>query len=289
MYENFKQLFRLFLFLLAFTVVGAWLIGTLFSGPSGNVALIKINGGIFTQTDFFYGGVSSETIVDNLEKADSNPDIKAILIEINSPGGSVYASKEIVKALEKIEKPKICLLKETASSGAYWIASKCDSIIADDFTLTGSISVAGSYLEFSGLMEKYGVNYVRLVSGEKKDIGSPYKAPTEAELEDLNKIINEIQKELINDIAENRNLSVDYVASISDGSLFLGKEAKEMGLVDLLGDKNTAFDVLMEHAELDRVDLYLIKQEISFRELVGSLFARQLINHFVENEFSLKA
>ena len=96
-------------------------------------------------------------------------------MEINSPGGSAVASDEIATAVKNAKKPVISLIREVGASGGYWVASASDYIIANRMSITGSIGVISSYLEFSGLMEKYGVGYERLVAGENKDLLTPYK------------------------------------------------------------------------------------------------------------------
>ncbi|MBI4983237.1 S49 family peptidase [Candidatus Woesearchaeota archaeon] len=141
----------------------------------GNVALIKIEGVITSDGSSYLGSatVSSPEIINFIQEADQDPKIKAILLEINSPGGSPVASDEIGTAVKRAKKPTIAVIREVGASGGYWIASAADHIIANRMSITGSIGVYSSYLEFSGLMEKYGIGYERLVAGEHKDTGFP--------------------------------------------------------------------------------------------------------------------
>ena len=146
----------------------------LFDGPQrGNVAKIPIEGPITGNGGNSFGdvAVSSSDVVEFIESADEDAQIKAILLEINSPGGSAVASDEIAAAIKKTEKPVVAVIREAGASGGYWIASAADHIIANRMSITGSIGVISSYLEFSGLMGKYGVGYQRLVSGGRKSIG----------------------------------------------------------------------------------------------------------------------
>ena len=134
----------------------------------GNVALIPIEGMITVNGAAGFGasGASSSDVVKFIEKADENTQVQVILLEINSPGGSAVASDEIAAAVKNTEKPVVALIREAGASGGYWIASAADYVIANRMSITGSIGVISSYLEFSGLMEQYGVGYERLVAGD---------------------------------------------------------------------------------------------------------------------------
>ena len=142
----------------------------------GNVALIPIEGIITGSGGSYLGSstISSKSIVEFIEEADKSDNIDAIVLEINSPGGSAVASDEIAEAVKNAKKPVVSFIREVGASGGYWVASASDYIIANRMSITGSIGVISSYLEFSGLMEKYGVGYERLVAGENKDLLSPY-------------------------------------------------------------------------------------------------------------------
>lgn len=284
--DIFKSLWALFVILI-FTVLSAVLVGGLFSEPYGNVALISINGELSIGDNFFSSGAESDKIVSEINDANSNPYIKALLVEINSPGGSVVATKEIASALKNVNKTKVCWLREIAASGAYWIASACDYIVADNFTITGSIGVSGSYLEFSGLFEKYGINYVRLVSGKEKDIGTPYRQPTQEELNRIQSILDEIHAAFVKEIAENRNLSVEYVNNIANGSIFTGEEAKNLGLVDVIGGKEEAVSIIKEEANLTEVEIVEPKKEVNFFNVVSGLLSKEIFNYMLSNQFKL--
>ena len=173
----------LLLSVLGFVAVG---ISSLFMGVdveslSGNVALIPIDGIIVGAKDseyIFETITSSPETVEFIEKANKNPNIKAIILEINSPGGSAVASEEIANAVKKTNKTTVAWVREIGTSGAYWVASSSDYIVANRVSITGSIGVIASYLEFAGLIERYNITYQRLVSGKYKDIGSPFKEMT---------------------------------------------------------------------------------------------------------------
>ena len=147
-------IFAVFLLMIAgFVAVG---IISLFSGVDvnsleGNVAMIPIEG-VIVGTDssgmFFDDSVSSQDTIELIEKADRNPNIRAIILQINSPGGSAVASEEIANAVKKVNKTTVAWIRESGASGAYWIASSSDYIVANRVSITGSIGVIASYLEF---------------------------------------------------------------------------------------------------------------------------------------------
>ncbi len=286
--EILKSIWVLFL-MLTFTILSAYILGDIFGTPSGNVALIKIDGEISISSNIFSNSVSSDKIVSEIKDANDNPNIKAILVEINSPGGSVVATKEIASALKSVNKTKVCWMREVAASGAYWIATTCDKIVADNFTITGSIGVTGSYLEFSGLFNKYGINYVRLVSGKEKDIGTPYREPTQEELNKVQGIIDSIRNAFVKEVAENRNLSVEYVDKIADGSIYTGEEAKSMGLVDAIGGKDKALDIIKESTNLTKIKLVEPKKEMTLVDMVSSMASREMFKFMTSNHFKLSA
>ena len=200
------------------------------------IAVIPISGAISLQGD----GSSAESVVKEIRKADKDITVKAIILDINSPGGTVVASEEIAAAVKATQKPTVAWIRELGASGAYWIASAADIIVADPASITGSIGVSGSYLQFSGLMDKYGVTYERLVTGKFKDTGSEFKELTADERAYLQAKLNAINELFIDAVSANRNLDRDYVATLATGEIWLGSEAAAFGLVDVLGGKNEA-------------------------------------------------
>lgn len=202
-----------------------------------------------------FGQASAQKIVSQIENAESNPLVKAIIIEINSPGGTVVASEEIANAIEATDKPVVAWMREVAASGGYWIASSADKIVADPATLTGSLGVTASYLQFAGLMDEYGITYERVVAGAHKDVGSPYQELSDTGRTMLQSKVNKIRDMFISHISDTRNMSWSAAENLATGELFLGVEAKEKGLVDILGGKDRAFILAKELANIDSAKL----------------------------------
>ncbi len=238
----------------------------------GNIAVIKVNGPILISDDggFMSGGVaSSTTIVSLIEAAAENSNIKAILFEINSPGGSPVASDEIATAIKKANKTTVSLIRESGASGAYWIASSTDHIIANRMSITGSIGVYSSMFDFSGFMNDKNISYNLVKAGKYKGIGSPYKELTPQERYQIQKRIDKIHEFFIQEVADNRNMTYESVENLATGLWYLGVEAKELGLVDELGGKFEVIDYLEK--ELN-ITADLVTYEFT-RSIFDSLFS----------------
>lgn len=240
---------------------------------SGNTAHIKIRGVITSGEDSLIGAEtsSSEDVVASIEKAGEDKRIKAILLDINSPGGSAVASEEIASAIKNAEKPVVALIRDIGTSGAYWAASSADSIVASPLSITGSVGATASYLEFSGLMKKYGVGYERLVSGEFKDSGAPFRQLDEEERKMLQEMIESTGSYFVQSVRENRMLSEDAVKGISSAKIYSGTQAKELNLVDELGNIETAKEIVSELAGIESVKLveYRTRKPLSIASLLS--------------------
>ena len=244
--------------------------------PSGNVALIKIRGVIAPDSDL--GGSSStpaDQLVKNIKRAEANPSVKAVLIDINSPGGSAVASEEIANAIKESKKPTFALIRDIGTSGAYWAASSTDSITASPISITGSVGATASYLEFSGLFQKYGVGYERVVSGDLKDIGSPFKNLTREEQEILEEMITSVGNYFIQRVKQDRNLTQKSVEKIKTGRFFTGKQAKELGLIDHLGGMRQTEELIKQKTGIKKIQfaVYEIKKPFSISSLLSSAAA----------------
>jgi len=246
---------------------------SLFSSSSfGNVALIPIEGAISTTSDASFGqtSVSSADIVQFIEDAEADESIEAIVLEINSPGGTPVASDEIAQAVKKAQKPIIAVIKDIGASGGYWVASATDYIFANRMSITGSIGVISSYLEFSGLLDKYDVRYERLVSGENKDIGSPFNKLNDPQRKLMQGKIDTLHEFFVEEVALNRDLPLEDVRSMATGEIFLGSEALELGLIDQVGNLDDAKIYLQDTFGLASVEyISYVKETGFFESLVG--------------------
>jgi len=242
----------------------------------GNVAVIAIHGPITVMPPggFGAGGASSEQIVELIQDAEEDATIKAVLFDINSPGGSAVASDEIGQAIKNLSKPTVAVIREIGASGGYWVASAADHVIANRMTITGSIGVISSYLEFADFITRYDVKYRRLVAGKYKDMGTPFKELSEEEQAIFQQLLDNIRAEFVREVAANRDLSYTEVDYLATGQIYLGKEAKSLGLIDELGGTKEAVEYL--EAELDAsIDLVTFEADRSFFELLAGTFGGQ--------------
>ncbi len=260
-------LMSLFFIFIFFSLAGALIPEE--SLETGNIAVIPLNGIISTETVGFGQMVNSQDIVKLIEKAEEADDIEAIILEINSPGGTPVATDEIAQAVKKAEKPVVAVIRETGASGAYWIATAADKIYANRMSITGSIGVKASRLEFSGLIADYNITYRQLTAGKYKDSGSPFKKMTAEEQALYQDILDNLHEEFITVVAENRHLPKEKVRTLATGFVFLGSEAKELGLVDELGGKQDALDYLGKELNITAEPVTYKKQTTFVEALSG--------------------
>ncbi|RLG71406.1 MAG: signal peptide peptidase SppA [Methanobacteriota archaeon] len=208
----------------------------------GKIGLIHIEGVITAGSggDIFFGepSGSSVRVVKLLEEARENPEILAVVIRINSPGGSAVGSQEIVDGINRLQKSgkKVLVsMGDVAASGGYYIASAADLIVAERSTITGSIGVIHSHLDLSKLLEKLGIRVEVLTTGEFKDTGIFTRPYTEEERKIIQEMLEDIHNQFVEAVAKGRNMDKEKVMELADGRIFTGRKAKELGLVDELG------------------------------------------------------
>lgn len=241
----FRKFLKVFLIIIVAVIVLDFLLdvaaGDNFLGP--DILVVPVEGEISLQSSgglFSAASLSADEIVDQIESASRDPSIVAVILEINTPGGTVVASEDVAKAVAASDKPVVAWMREAATSGGYWIAASADEIVADPATITGSIGVTGSYLSFNDLFDEYGVKYERLVSGQYKDTGTPYRDLSQTERNLLQSKITRINEMFIQHISDSRGMPVEDVRRLATGEIFLGSEALELGLVDTLGGREEA-------------------------------------------------
>ncbi len=244
------MLFLAFIWLLSYLLAGFFFESPSMSVSSEQIAVIPVSGMITMDGSgtLFSSTTSGEDIVDNIKLANENDAVKGIVLEINSPGGTVMGSKVVVDALKDVDKPVVAVITEYGTSGAYWIASQADTIVADDLSIIGSIGVLGSYLEFSGLLSDYNVSYQRLVTGDYKDISTPYREMTEEEEMLIQARLDGIHDYFVKDVAEGRGMSEEEISELANGIFYLGYDGLDNGLVDSLGNKDDAINLTKEMA-----------------------------------------
>ena len=189
---------------------------------------------------------ASENIVYAINDAENDESIKAIILEIDSYGGYPVAGEEVAIALKKATKPTIALIREGGASVAYMAASGADRIFASQNSDVGSIGVTMSYLDNTQQNLKEGLSYISLSSGKFKDTGDPNKSLSQEEKNLLMRDVNILHENFIKMVAENRNLDIEKVKKLADGSTMLGEMALQNGLIDQIGGMFEIKDYLKE-------------------------------------------
>jgi len=207
------------------------------------VAIIEIDGVIAV----------SEDVVRQLKKYSDDNSVSAIVLRINSPGGAVAPSQEIYNQILKARENGtyvIASLSSIAASGGYYIACATDTVIANPGSLTGSIGVIFSYLTFEGLMDRIGIENEVVKAGDLKDVGNYSREMTQKEREMLQAALDDVHNQFVLAVSIGRNLDIEQVEDLADGSIFTGNQALELGLVDKLGGLEDAISLAGQMAGL---------------------------------------
>lgn len=226
----------LWLFLaLGVAVFVASYLGVRFGGPlsGGEVALVRVEGAIMDTRD----------LVRAVRGYAKDHRVRALVLRIDSPGGGVVASQELhdaVAAFQKGGKPVVTSMGTVAASGGYYVACPSDLIVANPGTLTGSIGVIMSMANVEKLLDKLGVAAVTIKAGRNKDIGSPFRPMTDEERVLIQNVMDDIHDQFIAAVAAGRGRTVAEITPLADGRIFTGHQAVEAGLVDELGNLETA-------------------------------------------------
>ncbi|MGD9401745.1 MAG: signal peptide peptidase SppA [bacterium] len=249
------------------------------------VGLIEITGTIIEPTEY----------VGQITDFGEDSSIRALVVRVESPGGGVAASQEIYEALRNVRDsgtPVIVSMGGIAASGGYYVACGADSILANPGTLTGSIGVIMNFPMARELMRKVGLEWEVLKTGEFKDTGSFARPMTDRERALLEEILFDVYDQFVSVVSTERNMTVDEVKKIADGSVYTGRQALEMGLVDRLGGLRDAIDLAADMGGISgkptvvkpRKDLWTIWDLIE--ELVGT--ASRMANSSASLEYSFR-
>jgi protease IV len=232
-------------------------IGISIPGPQvgPGVGIVRIEGPIqMIGAGSPLGGMpGAEMVVKRLNELEQNSDIKAIVIRINSPGGTVSATQEIYQKLWRLRKkniPLIASMGEIAASGGYYIASACNVIVANHGTITGSIGVIAMSPNLRGLFEKLGISMTVIKSGKYKDILSTFREISPEERQLIQEIIDSSYRKFLKDVALGRNMNESDIEPIADGRVMGGETALKHKLVDMLGTFEDAIDKARQMAKL---------------------------------------
>ncbi len=223
------------------------------------VAILYAVGGIDAGSNpLASGGIDSEKLVGSINKLKKDKAVKAVVLRVNSPGGSAYGSEQIWYAITQLqkEKPVIVSMGDYAASGGYYIACSADTIIAQPGTLTGSIGIFGTIPNTAGLNKKIGLTFDGVKTNKMSDAISTNRPFTPEERDLMQAYVNEGYELFVKRCAEGRNMDIDELKAIAEGRVWTGETALELGLVDMLGGVNDAVRVAAEKAGLEN---YMVK------------------------------
>lgn len=259
----------LVIFIIGFTGI---LIGMLISGESqraggDGVAVINVDGII----------IDSDPYIKSIRKIRETDSVKAVVVRINSPGGSVATSQEVYEELKNLgeEMPVIASMGTVAASGGYYIACAASTIYANPGTITGSIGVIAQFASYEQLLEWAKVEVEVIKSGEFKDLGSPLRKMPEAEKAYLQTLIDSVHSQFKDTVSKRRSLSPEKVVSLSDGKIFTGSRARELGLVDRIGTLETAIAEARKLGGLDE-DSWIGEYPVRKKTLLDFVFPETL-------------
>lgn len=217
-------------------------------GEANKVAVIYVDGVIMGgrgQSGLLGEHGGTDAVIKQLHQARDDATVKAVVLRINSPGGSAPASQEVgteIKKLRASGKTVVASMGDVAASGGYWLAAVTEKVWANPATLTGSIGVYIPYANWQELYKKIGIQPDKIKSGPHKDILSPDRPMTAEERAIIQAMVDELYSQFVAVVAEGRRMDPVRVRQLADGRIYTGSQAKELGLVDELGTMYDAID-----------------------------------------------
>ena len=241
------------------------------------IAVLSINGVIQDTGDaesFFESPLyNHRAFMEQLDYVKEDDDVKAIILQVNSPGGGVVESAQIHDKIKEIQKetkkPVYVSMGSMAASGGYYVSAPADKIFASPETLTGSLGVIMQGVNYAGLAEKYGVEFTTIKSGPYKDIMSPTRPMTEEERDILQSMINNSYEGFVKVISEGRDMSEEQVRKIADGRIYDGRQAKQLNLIDGFGYLEDVIEAVRKDQKLGDATVVKYTESMSF----GSFFS----------------
>lgn len=258
------------------------------TNPNTNKIAVIVAKGTILDGHQKAGTIGGDSTAALLRKARLNDKVKAVVLRVDSPGGSAYASEIIrqeIELLKQAGKPVVASMGTYAASGGYWISAPANKIIASPATITGSIGIYGFFMTFENSLSKLGVHTDGVGTTDIAGFGVT-RPLTEGMAKIFQLNINRGYQDFISLVAENRNMTLEQVDDIAQGRVWSGLKAKELGLVDELGDLTTAINAAAELAELKTFDTLLIEKEKSAKDLFLQGLMGQATSFFPTSEIT---
>ncbi|WP_291529110.1 signal peptide peptidase SppA [Bacteroides sp. UBA939] len=213
-------------------------------------------------------GINSNNVIRDLRKLKDDKDVKAVVLRVNSPGGSAFGSEQIWHVITELkkEKPVIVSMGDYAASGGYYISCNADSIVADPTTLTGSIGIFGMFPNYKGLTDKIGLSFDVVKTNTYSDLGAMGRPMNEGEKALMQNMVNEGYELFVKRCAEGRGITTDEIKKIAEGRVWTGAKAKELGLVDEIGGLDRALEIAVQKVNLEAYTVLAYPGKKSFFE-----------------------
>lgn len=250
---------------------------------SGNIIAVYYAFGGIDDSTSPEEGINSEKVIKDLRKLREDETIKAVVLRVNSPGGSAYGSEQIWRevVLLKEKKPVIVSMGDYAASGGYYISCAADYIVADPTTLTGSIGIFGMFPNMEELLtDKLGLHFDMVKTNKFADMGTLARPFNSDERAAMQNYINNGYKLFVKRCADGRGMSVEAIEKIAEGRVWTGATAKELGLVDELGGLNKAIEIAAQKAEVEAYSLLTYPSKESF----FSSLMNESKNNYIEGQ-----
>ena len=231
-------------------------------------------------------GIDSEDISEDLLDIADNDKIKAVVLRINSPGGSAYGSEQIWKAVSvvKSKKPIVVSMGDYAASGGYYIACNTDRIFAQPTTLTGSIGIFGIFPNIGGLTDKLGIKFDNVKTNKYSDFGATYRPMNTEERAILQRYINNGYELFTKRCAEGRNMNIDSLKAIAEGRIYSGTDAMRLGLVDEMGGLEEAITFAAKKANISDYTIKYYPSVKSLIEQISDIFSTSVEERIVKSQ-----
>lgn len=258
---------------------------------AGKIAVITINEPILGEGSYLSGSGLVYKVSRQLRRVAKSDAVKAVLLQINSPGGGLAASDIIndeVKLVQKAGKPVVVCIGNLCASGGYYIAAPTDYIIAGPTSLVGSIGVIMQRFEVKELMRMIGIKWTPIKSSEMKDLGSPFRSLTEEEMKYLKELIDIFYNKFISIIASGRSMSEADVRKLANGKIYTSAQALEFGLIDEIGYFNDALDKAKELGNAEGASVIRYEEPFDFKSLLTKFPGTSSVNNLNEARLLLQ-
>ena len=246
--------------------------------PAERVGVVEIEGVI----------AESRQTMEDIVRFKEDPSIKGVILRINSPGGSVGPTQEIFREVIKLkEKKKVFVsMGSLCASGGYYLAAAGEKVYANPSTITGSIGVIMQSVILEDLLKKIGVKSNTIKAGDLKDAGTPFREMTPDERAYLNEVVKNIHEQFIKDIAAGRNMDLEKARKLADGRIYTGLQAKELGLIDNIGNFYDTVDDLKKALNIKgKPELVYTEKPFSLSKWLFSLMTKESLESFFSSPF----